>query len=213
VNSKAAIFKTAIRLFAAQGFEATTTLQIARETGITEPAVFYHFKNKNTLFSAIVEVGTDFYVKQLDRLAHSGLESFEAIEALIRMHFWVVRQEPEIIRILLRNCPARLADLDSACRECGQLIRSKLKRTVVGIIEKGVAREAFRPVNVDTTANLMIALLNGLVRQQIAAFDRLDGVEEAAIEFCQTGLAKSPGSEGRSQKAPMIFTLSDNVWC
>jgi predicted transcriptional regulator len=44
---KPAIVVTATRLFAAQGYEATTTLQIAREVGVTEPAVFYYFKNKN----------------------------------------------------------------------------------------------------------------------------------------------------------------------
>jgi len=39
------------RLFASQGFEGTTTLQIAGEGGVTEPLLYYHFKGKDELFT------------------------------------------------------------------------------------------------------------------------------------------------------------------
>ncbi|MCP4627413.1 MAG: helix-turn-helix transcriptional regulator, partial [bacterium] len=46
--------KTAARLFATQGFEATTTIQLAREAGVTEPLIYYHFKGKDDLFTHII---------------------------------------------------------------------------------------------------------------------------------------------------------------
>ena len=46
MSKREIILKTAARLFAAQGFEATTTIQIAREAGATEPLIYYHFKSK-----------------------------------------------------------------------------------------------------------------------------------------------------------------------
>ena len=52
---KQAILKTSARLFAAQGFDATTTLQIAREAGATEPLIYYHFKGKDDLFTRIID--------------------------------------------------------------------------------------------------------------------------------------------------------------
>ena len=55
MSKKSTIFKTAVRLFATQGYEATTTLQIAKEVGVTEPAVFYHFRSKNSFFSTVLE--------------------------------------------------------------------------------------------------------------------------------------------------------------
>ena len=192
MNTKAAIFKTAIRLFASQGYEATTTLQIAREVGVTEPAVFYHFKNKNTLFSAIIETASAIYLEQLNRLDHTGRTGFDAIEALIRMHFSIVRQAPECMRILLRTCPARFDGRENACIRSYRRGRSRLKRTVMEIIEKGVNQEAFRPVDVAATANMLIALLNGLAQQQIAGLDQLDGVEAATIDFCRMSLLNHP---------------------
>jgi AcrR family transcriptional regulator len=47
MNKKETILKTAARLFANQGFDGSTTVQIAREVGVTELLIFYHFKGKD----------------------------------------------------------------------------------------------------------------------------------------------------------------------
>jgi AcrR family transcriptional regulator len=39
MSKRETILKTAAKLFVAQGFEATTTLQIVREAGATEPLI------------------------------------------------------------------------------------------------------------------------------------------------------------------------------
>jgi AcrR family transcriptional regulator len=49
------ILKTALKLFAAQGFDATSTRQIAREVGIAEGLIFHYFPTKASLLSAILE--------------------------------------------------------------------------------------------------------------------------------------------------------------
>ncbi|WP_166180681.1 TetR/AcrR family transcriptional regulator [Rubrobacter tropicus] len=49
------ILKTALGLFAAQGFDATSTKQIAREVGIAEGLVFHYFPTKAGLLAAVLE--------------------------------------------------------------------------------------------------------------------------------------------------------------
>src|SRR5215213_9793353 len=49
------ILKTALKLFAAQGFDATSTRQIAREVGIAEGLIFHYFPSKASLRAAILE--------------------------------------------------------------------------------------------------------------------------------------------------------------
>jgi AcrR family transcriptional regulator len=49
------ILKTALGLFAAQGFDATSTRQIAREAGIAEGLIFHYFPTKASLLAAILE--------------------------------------------------------------------------------------------------------------------------------------------------------------
>ena len=49
------ILRTALGLFAAQGFDATSTKQIAKEAGIAEGLVFHYFPTKASLLTAILD--------------------------------------------------------------------------------------------------------------------------------------------------------------
>lgn len=49
------ILRTALGLFAAQGFDATSTKQIAKEAGIAEGLVFHYFPTKAGLLTAILD--------------------------------------------------------------------------------------------------------------------------------------------------------------
>jgi AcrR family transcriptional regulator len=48
------ILRTALKLFAAQGFDATSTRQIAKEAGIAEGLIFHYFPTKASLLTAIL---------------------------------------------------------------------------------------------------------------------------------------------------------------
>ena len=175
----------AISLFAAQGYEATTTLKIAKEVGVTEPAVFYYYSGKETLFSTVLEKASTNYLKRIESLDLSGSNAFECLEALIGAHFSIVFDEPEFMRILLRTCPARLEDPENICTKSYRQARSKLKNTVKKILNNGVASGEFIKVELDASANMLIALLNGLMHQQIA---EMDDIEQWTIEFCRRAL-------------------------
>jgi AcrR family transcriptional regulator len=56
------------------------------------------------------------------------------------------------------------------------------------ILEKGMNSGEFIQIEIDATANVLLAMINGLMRQKIAALDALKGVELAAIEFCRNAL-------------------------
>ena len=49
------LIQVATRLFAEHGYEATTTKDIAKSAGVTEPILYRHFKSKQELFVAIVK--------------------------------------------------------------------------------------------------------------------------------------------------------------
>ena len=52
-SRKALIERTALTLFVSHGVEATTTKMIASEAGISEGALYYHFKNKEEIASSM----------------------------------------------------------------------------------------------------------------------------------------------------------------
>ena len=58
-DKKKNILGTALRLFANEGYIATSTNKIAKEAGVSEGLIFRHFKNKDGLLSAIIKEGED----------------------------------------------------------------------------------------------------------------------------------------------------------
>jgi len=51
--TKDEILKVALKHFAKKGYENTSLEDISKEIGITKPAIYYHFKNKNSLYNQI----------------------------------------------------------------------------------------------------------------------------------------------------------------
>jgi AcrR family transcriptional regulator len=54
-NRREQILEVATQLFANQGFQGTTTRQIAEHSGVTEALIFRHFPRKEELYWAVIE--------------------------------------------------------------------------------------------------------------------------------------------------------------
>jgi AcrR family transcriptional regulator len=52
---RAAVVATACRVFAKSSYHGSTTAQIARETGVTEPVLYRHFASKRDLYLACLD--------------------------------------------------------------------------------------------------------------------------------------------------------------
>jgi AcrR family transcriptional regulator len=52
---KAQLLDTAAEVFAKYGYSGTTTAELAKAAGVSEPIIYRHFKNKKELFIALVE--------------------------------------------------------------------------------------------------------------------------------------------------------------
>lgn len=52
---KEQLLEVATRLFAERGYAGTTTAQLAKAAGVTEPIIYRHFASKRDLFIALIE--------------------------------------------------------------------------------------------------------------------------------------------------------------
>jgi len=70
---RTAVVETACRVFAKSSYRGSTTAQIARETGVTEPVLYRHFASKRELYLACLAAAWD----QLRLLWEKALEREE----------------------------------------------------------------------------------------------------------------------------------------
>ena len=190
MKKKQNIIETATKLFAGQGFDGTTTLQIAREAGVTEPLIYYHFEGKDDLFTHIIEKGYNAYFERLNSLNAETATHFEKIENILALQFKFLREMPDEIYLFFSTCPAKLKDKSHVCTKKLEKQRKWLVAYLSNCLEAGVASNEFHSVRVKETVNLLYALIVGIVRQRGLHLNTSKGMSTTTIEFFRRSLVR-----------------------
>lgn len=189
MGKKKNLIETAVRLFAEQGYDGTTTLQISREAGVTEPLIYYHFKGKEELFTYILNDAFDEYMSRLEALPHETATEFKKIENLIHATQKAVEEMPRRTRLVMSSCPARIKDPDHVCYSRMIDIYNWYQAYLTRCLEKGIATGEFREVPVAETAFVLISMINGMSRQHsLLNGSGIAEARQAAVAFCRRSL-------------------------
>ena len=157
---------------------------------MTEPLIYYHFEGKEALYTIIVNSSFERFFSILDSFEYETGKQFEKIEKLISAHFQIVEEMPYETCCAINTCPAKLRDPDHVCGENVKNWRDRIKAYLSDCLTKGIESGEFVEVPVHETAIMLIAMLNGLIRQQIHKMDNFDGVKGSTVEFCRRSLKK-----------------------
>jgi len=94
------------------------------------------------------------------------------------------------VRSKLAERSPKLKDPDHVCSGNVKRWRDRIKSHLTDCLTSGIKSGEFINVPVQETVNMLIALINGLIRQQVRKMDNLEGVKDAAVEFCRRSLIK-----------------------
>ena len=188
MNRKQALVDAAIKLFAANGFDATSTASIAQYAGVTEPLIHYHFKSKDGLFTHILEETFTEYFDRFDALPEKTRTEFDKLVNLIRFHFRFAEDLPDQTYIVISACPAKLQDAAHVCAQYTKSQGDRLSGYIAGCLERGIHSGEFRPVPVPATTGLLLAMVNGLMRRKSLKLDAIEGLLGAVLDFCRQAL-------------------------
>lgn len=97
-DTRTRILKAALRLFARQGYDATTTKDLAAAAGVAEGTLFRHFVNKKAI---LVEVATKGWVEILTDLLTelSEMGSYKAVAQVMRRRMLRMRESSDLMRV------------------------------------------------------------------------------------------------------------------
>ena len=97
-QTRTRILQAAQKLFAAKGFEGTTTRELAQTAGVAEGTLFRYFDNKKEI---LVEVATSGWVDILTDLLTelSEMGSYKAIAQVMRRRMWNLQKNADIMRV------------------------------------------------------------------------------------------------------------------
>jgi len=188
-RNKETIFKVAMELFLAKGYDATTTNDICAAAGVTKPTLYYYAKSKRHLFYML-------HMETIDKDLKPHLEKVSAIkdplkrlEQMIEGYAVIMCRRPEL-RILIHET---LGIKDNYFREVRQMWKSHyylLRNTISELQKSGVILNSAKP-------SRLALLLLGMLTWITFWFDysRKEEVEEiasTAVELVFKGLSVNP---------------------
>ncbi len=159
-------------LFATLGYRATRTADVARDAGVSEGALFHHFKDKTALFKAVVEKLQYKFATEI--VASTTQESVPLTIFLTGSRKSLeLSQNSEYLRIVMLEAPTVLGEFDW---------RQQDARVGLMMIEPNLRNIAGRDDITDAALKPMALLVMGLINETIFALAR--GDEGVSVDGC-----------------------------
>lgn len=155
------ILAAATRLFAARGFDGTSTREIAREAGAKHSLLFYHFGSKADLYLAAV----------LDQLGHLAASIQEALavasdpvsrlQAYVEVYYECFTTREPGLGVCLRELNGLPPDL---ARQIADAHNRQTTDELEKILIEGMRTGLFRPLDARACATAITGILHMFLR-------------------------------------------------
>jgi AcrR family transcriptional regulator len=143
-DSRAAILEAAKHLFMQEGFRGISMRQIAEAVGVTKAALYYHFKDKEELFVAIVEQYLVAMSGLIDDVAATAGDTRSGIGELVRR---ILAQPPEQ-RSIIRLASQEISNISPQNRtRFLEMYHGRFVNRITAMLEAGMARGELRHID------------------------------------------------------------------
>ena len=153
------IVELAVHIIAADGIQSLTMHRLAREVGVTEPALYRHFKNKR----AIIETIIDMFSHITDEVTRvdSHLRGLDRLEALLQNRYRMFAANPELTKVMLTEANFQF-DKDLS-RRVLEVIHSHRASFAESLAEAQVRGEVMADIPVTHLFHMLVGALRLLL--------------------------------------------------
>ena len=137
------ILEAAVRVFAAQGYEASRVGDVAKEAGVAYGLVYHYFGSKEAVLEAVFREAWGRLLAAVALAEETGADAAEQLALVVRIVLRAWRDDPDLVRLLVREI-TRSPHIQDELDEIGQAFAS-LQRIVARGQEEGSFRARARP--------------------------------------------------------------------
>jgi len=136
------IIESVVEIINEHGMSGTTTARIAAEVGITEPALYRHFKNKNMILLAALEEASNSLIQATMSAAAGEEDTVERLRLMSAAFYDFVISRPAEARVLFE---AASWTRDEEFRLAVRGLVSDLLAVVEAVLNVGIFEGALKP--------------------------------------------------------------------
>jgi len=185
---RAQIIEAALACFARKGYHRTTMDDIVAESGLSKGSLYWYFKSKKEIFLAAVMPLFQRMGASMQEVLKMALSPAEKLQAIAQMFVTGMDEARPFIGVIIDfwSQTRQEEDINELLRDVYEPYSAALS----GIIEEGIQRGEFRPVNAGHIASLLMAVYDGLMWQLLAFPEQVDleGLTETLLDVLLEGL-------------------------
>jgi AcrR family transcriptional regulator len=209
MNKKSTILEAAAKLFSEKGFRETPMAAISKITGAAEGTIFYHFKNKEELFVAILEDFKKNIIEEFKK--YEGQAEFdnglEMVEGVISFYFHLAATMEDRFLLLHRHDLYELAEVNPTCRGHLEEIFTYFLELLEQAVSRGQQDGSVRKTDTRKIAWIVFSMMDGLVRFNTFRLYEAGALYSELIESCRRML-ENTNSLRRSKECSQASSLS-----
>lgn len=161
VVRKKQIMDAARKLIMRSGSEHVTIKNMAKEVGISDSAIYRHFKSKTEILSFLADSVSDGLIHDIEMARSAGFSSMNIIDEILRTHLSKIKQKRGLSFLVLAEIIS-FGD-KSLNRRVSNNIRTYVDRLRI-VLSDGVRAGVVRQdVDLDAAALLLFGMIQGLV--------------------------------------------------
>jgi AcrR family transcriptional regulator len=177
-EKKELIMKTALNLFAEQGFYNTTIADIAKAMDMSVGNMYNYFPSKESLAKELLIYTSKKFGDAIRKINEKEISSRDKITQIVELYFSMALNEPELVDYFMRVYLSNKEIFANGCE--GMLCVSAFVTEIMIFFEEGVRRKELKNQDFFAAFGLFMGYVGGLAflnKEGILSKDLMDYVE------------------------------------
>jgi AcrR family transcriptional regulator len=155
-NVRGRIIEEATNLFVLHGYHGISMREIAEAVGISKAGLYYHFRDKEALFLAILNEHLEHLERLIKDARKAGPTTREQVAALVRAILEQVPDQRAIIRLASQEMPHIS---QTARAEFSRLYQEKFLGQIQDILRDGIIAGEVRAMDVSLATWVLLGMM------------------------------------------------------
>jgi AcrR family transcriptional regulator len=150
------ILDAAAGLFIQQGYHGLSMRQISEALGVTKAALYYHFKDKEELFLAVLKAYLDKLEATLDQIQAKPLSNRDRLSRFVEH----ILSQPGEQHAIIRLASQEMRHVSAAQRQAFNLVyHQKFIGKIQAILQAGMEQAEFQPIDAQVATWALLGLV------------------------------------------------------
>ncbi len=175
------IVQATIQCLARDGYARLTMKTLAQEAGVSQGILHYYFADKAAILTAVLESVTAELNRRLEQAQQTHPQApKERLEAVIRTCLETAQTCPGLWQVFIQLWGEMMHDEHLSAINAELYVT--MRRQIAALLMLGIRQGAFRRVNVEEAAAMILGLVDGMALQ--LTFDRQVMPMDTAVVCC-----------------------------